>query len=357
MKYLNKFKYKNEYDTYSRKEKSFLKRRVSLVGKKVDYYDQNEPFYIEAIDDVSFDIYSCLASDGQYSFDLKNWIKYGDDNYDRNINISPGKRVYIKGWSTNNPKFTIEGRYNIGGDFSCVYSTQGIYSSSGHFVDELGLISAENLIINSRQYLKNTFKGCKNLVNGPKIMFWQREATWVVTKLDSTFEGCTSLIESPTLCGEIEGARYTFRGCSNLSKVTFLSTTNESTSDFTDWLNGVSETGLLTLNWNISSKLFNTMLPTVPSKWEIRWYDSDSDKYFVKFNIDGVQYIADHDMTWEQWINSEYNTSNLTLTGNYITNGESNLLLDSASVLKTGIVKRIAGTDYTFVTPSETTEE
>lgn len=354
MKYLNKFKYKNEYDTYSRKEKSLLKRRVSLVGKKVDYYDQNEPFYIEAIDDVSFDIYSCLGDRGQYSFDLKNWIKYEDNNYNRNINISPGKRVYLKGFNKK-PKFTIEGRYNIGGSFSYVYSDIAAYSSNGHFVDELGLISAENLIINS-QYLDNTFKGCKNLVNGPKIAFWPHDSTWSVTKLDHTFEGCTSLVESPTLCGEIEDARYTFTGCSNLSKVTFLSTADVFTSSFTDWLNGVSETGLLTLNWNISQKLFDTILPTVPSKWEIRWYDSDADKYFVKFNIDDVQYIADHDMTWEQWINSTYNTAGLTVVNNNITNGESNLLLDSASVLKTDIVKRVAGTDYTFVTSDEIIE-
>jgi hypothetical protein len=67
MKCLKKFETQEEYDVYSRDVKSDLPHKVSLIGTKVVYDSDFEPFYIEAIDDIIIDANTTKAY--EYSFD------------------------------------------------------------------------------------------------------------------------------------------------------------------------------------------------------------------------------------------------------------------------------------------------
>lgn len=46
--------------------------------------------------------------------------------------------------------------------------------------------------------------------------------------------------------------------------------------------------------------------------------DAINNLFLITFNILGEEYKAKKDMTWEQWVNSEYNTINFSVYGDYI---------------------------------------
>lgn len=313
MKNLRKFKTEEEFEKYARTEDSLVANGLYLIesGCKVKYYDQDEPFYIEAIENLSFNLFSCFYNGLSYSFDLKSWITIRN-GVEGELTVPAGKKIYFKYVSSTNKtdkQFKIAGKYNVGGNLSSI-SEIGV---NNLFLDETELISAENLIINSRMSLMNSFKGCINLISAPKIIYMTRDTTWADYLLDNTFEGCVNLTKCPAFWGYIDGARNTCLGCSNLSEIDIMSISDTFTSSvcFRNLLEGVSEIGLCTLNWNASTKVHNAVIANVPSGWDIRYYDSVNDKYYIKFTIDDTECIAEYGMTWGNWIKSEYNTIGL----------------------------------------------
>ena len=46
--------------------------------------------------------------------------------------------------------------------------------------------------------------------------------------------------------------------------------------------------------------------------------DAINNLFLITFNILEQEYKAKKDMTWEQWVNSEYNTINFSVYGDYI---------------------------------------
>lgn len=321
MRNLRKFKTEEEFEKYARTEDSLVTNGLYLIesGCKVKYYDQDEPFYIEAIEDLSFNLFSCFYNGLSYSFDLKSWITIRS-GAEGALTVPAGKKIYFKYVSSvnkNDKQFKISGKYNVGGNLSSI-SNIGV---NNLFLNETGLISAENLIINSRMSLKNSFKGCINLISAPKIIYMTHDTTWTNHFLDNTFEGCVNLTKCPAFWGYIHGARNTCLGCSNLSEIDIMSIADTfiDSNCFTNLLEGVSETGLCTLNWNASTKVHSAVIANIPSGWEIRYYDSVNDKYYIKFTIDGIKYVADYNMTWKDWINSDYNTIGLTYDKNSYT--------------------------------------
>ena len=50
---------------------------------------------------------------------------------------------------------------------------------------------------------------------------------------------------------------------------------------------------------------------------------------FITFTIDGVEYQAIENMTWEEWVNSQYNINNVQIYGEYVHTKEGNLIIKS----------------------------
>ena len=80
-------------------------------------------------------------------------------------------------------------------------------------------------------------------------------------------------------------------------------------------------------------------------------YDENEDRYYVQIKIDTIIYDSEDDMTWKNWLNSKYNTKKFTSNETNILKGDKILMLGDTPVAPTDIVKRIVGTDYTFITP------
>lgn len=331
MKYIRNFNSQEEYELYRRKKESLLNNSVSLAGSKINYYNTKSLFYVEAIDDIIIKKVSSFEVI-HYSYDGVTWKPQRTD-----LSVLAGIRVYLKPSNSSADEHyikVIKGTYNIGGCFINGDGSWGDWSGDC-FADETGLVSAENLILVGNYYngknrtgeTKGLFEGCVNLVKGPKAIYCTHNEYGKNYKLDISrmFKCCANLTESPsilieTLIGDYDTStslylESAFDGCSILNKVDMLCKTLPNNINVANWLSGTAETGLITLNYTASTELLDQLLPTIPTNWDVRYYDSETDKYFIKFTISGIEYIAEHDMSWKEWVSSQYNVSGFSFNG------------------------------------------
>lgn len=359
MEHIRKFNSQEEYDIYRRRLVSLLDNSVSLVGSTLKYYNTNALFYVEAISDIvikkptGFELIN-------YSYDGVTWSSQTAD-----LPVLAGTRVYLEPTNSSSEDHYLMitgGTYNVGGAFKNGSGSYGTWSGDC-FAGETGLISAENLIL-VRGYYKaeckgdgtqGLFEGCTNLTKAPKAIFTAYDYYGPKgLDISQMFRGCISLEEAPTTLVERFYSNQSdntyltlnsaFNGCSNLNKVELLCKNMPKSFSATDWLTGVAETGLVTLNYQASSELLESLLPTIPNTWSIRYYDSTTDKYFIKFTIEDVEYLAEEGMTWGSWVNSEYNTLDLTHYYPYdyrkapIYNSKGYLMIDGVKVTHEDII-------------------
>lgn len=350
MKYLNKFKTKEEYDNYSKSPKADLKRKISLVNSKVVYDNENEPFYIEAIDDIIIDV--ATMQKYQYSFDTITWNSIADL-----LNVSAGDKVYLRNKRVNEwAQIHVTGKYNVGGRF--VRTSKYNWFPENTFMGETDLISAEKLVLCGG--CTSMFANCINLVKGPRIISSKNSPSFY---LDNMFEGCTSLSESPILMPgksyDSNSASYKVRvdkmflGCTNLKKITYLN--DIPTSYHYLWVDNVSPNGLFIAgDWMIDEYL--------PNGWEFKIYDKTTDSYYIRFKWNDREYntskyydcTSDDNMTWAEWVLSKHNIDRWTVNETNVLNSSGKILmLDDTPVAPTDIVKRIVGSDYGFKTPTK----
>lgn len=351
MKNLRKFKTEEEFEKYIKTKESLI-TRISLIKSncRLDYFDMDLPFYIEAITEISFNLYSCCKNVFEYSYNLITWFT-PTNTEEGVIELRSGNRVYLRVANniSHTCKFKITGNYKVGGNLS---SLDRDYSSPFYemFYKESGLISAEDLIVyptDRNIQLRATFSGCINLISGPRILLASNN---YITDCCWTFQGCDKLTESPMLYGVC--GSYMFSGCDNLSKVYMTGG-----GRYDDFLINVPETGIITFDFNTSDNVVRDILKEVPEKWNIQYHDTNLDKYFIKFTIDDVQYVAEYGMTWGNWINSKYNTLKLSesdLQSMYNITGE---LISSDKIISTDrnnrfrinhvYIEHIDGTLYT----------
>jgi hypothetical protein len=88
----------------------------------------------------------------------------------------------------------------------------------------------------------------------------------------------------------------------------------------------------------------------LPETWQILLYDENLDKYYIKFAVDGTYYNADDNMTWEQWVNSDYNLYDFKVESDNITYKGNIVYLGSDPVLTSDVIKCMAKTDYSAIT-------
>lgn len=355
MKYLTKFKTQEEYNDYSKSPKADLKRRISLVGAKVVYDNENEPFYIEAIDDIIIDIVT--LQNYEYSFDTIVWNSIADI-----LNVPAGDKVYLRPKTEYWEQIHVTGNYNVGGK-TYKQDNKGRLCHN-IFENEIGLISAEKLVLHSGG--SKMFKNCTNLIKAPRILSKRHGKYWECYNM---FQNCINLTESPVIIWDKEynsnGGSYNayrdymFDGCSNLNKIIFIKTPVSDSSKSQNWTRNVSLNGVFITN-NLT---IYDQGNSIPTGWETKVYDTTNDTCYVRFfqinNASNARnwYTSDDNMTWAEWVLSKHNTRRWTVNDtNVLESTGKILMLGDTPVAPTDIVKRIVGSDYEFKTPTETTE-
>lgn len=159
------------------------------------------------------------------------------------------------------------------------------------------------------------FYGCDTIVDASKLEL--PATTLAGFCYNSMFSGCTNLITAPELpATTLADFCYSnmFYGCTNLNYIKMLATDISASACLSDWVHGVASTGTFVKNPNM------TTLPTgdsgIPSGWTVV-NDGESGggsmPKEITFNVHNgntdqtSQYTAMSNMTWEEWIDSDYN--------------------------------------------------
>ena len=193
----------------------------------------------------------------------------------------------------------------------------------------------------------NMFFGCTSLTTAPELP----ATTLAVRCYNGMFQNCTSLTTAPELpATTLAQSCYNsmFRGCSNLNYIKAMFTTTPSTSDTSNWVDGVAAIGTFIKNykatWNVNG------VNGVPNGWTVDIWDTNYD-YFTTEAIDDsvftfsipssistssliyVEYSTDGGQTWVKTNN--VNSTAVTVTTPTITAGNSVKWRCAASALAT----------------------
>lgn len=387
MEKLKKFNTKEEYQEWKDSD-DYSYPNVCKVADEIVYNDYPDYFWIEALEDVEVRLTNSIATMyyGSYSFDHINWM-----NSTTPIIVRTGNKVYVKSTDgEGEPCYVkVSGKHNIGGSiisltwgddylnrkyFNSKYAESQLFKSCENIINAKDLVLGEEFSPNSSAAyspLKHLFEGAVNMITAPKLI----KAPLLSGCYYGTFKNCASLKKSPTIYGDYSGSGYhydcseMFKGCSNLSYIKYMGVsafTKEGGQSYQGWsykwVSGVSPTGTFIANSKRTD--FTRGYSGIPEGWDIYLYDVDNDRYVVKFKVNGIpyEYYTDEpkDITWNEFINSEYNTNGFTAqqedgeTAKTIKFGDNYVLLSDNKVLITD--KVILNTSYTIGQPTTTTE-
>ena len=145
--------------------------------------------------------------------------------------------------------------------------TLSTYSYSNMFYGCTGLTTPPPILpaINlTASCYEKMFYGCISLTTPPKLVSTSLNSN----SYKSMFEGCVNLTTAPELLADkIYSSNYKqmFKGCSKLSYIKMLATYTSTSDNFTEWVSGVSPTGIFVKHPDMTS------LPTgdngIPSGW------------------------------------------------------------------------------------------
>lgn len=371
MKYLKKFDSEKAYKSFTEMA-DYPLPNVCLVEDNVIINSSDTPFYVEAVEDL------VIYPDKTwflYSYDNENWEALTTSSSTSPVHTA-GRKVFIKasGYSVSNlgmGTLRFSGRCKVGGNIRSMLSDYyhddtvafAMYQFYSLFRNATTLISAKDLKITgplNSHALYGMFYGCTNLVEPPVILSKTAENSYQT--FNEMFYNCQALKEAPVMrlvSPDITSKKtfnYMLYGCSSLAYIkTWLASYNLGTTGaFYDWVQGVASYGVFVVNSNAN---LNWTTSLMPAGWEKKLCDIDTGLTFISFKIDGTSYQADDEMTWEEWVASDYNTAGLTSDGTNIISDAGTLLLGGNAVLSTDFVKCIIGTDYAIGTVTETTTE
>lgn len=371
MENLKKFNTQEEYQEWKDGD-DYVYPNVCKVGDEVIYNGYPEPFWIEALEDLTFNSESNNFISPDYSYDKLNWNKtYGTSRV-----LRSGQKVYFKGnvEPFNGSYFVLKvnGRFNVGGSLlSVFYGSDYLnyldydFASKANSIRFTALqsskvVNAKELVLplcnkKDSDYLYGLFSHCSLLVSPPRIPKGK------YTLMKNMFKNCTSLQEAPTLKGQFYSTEELFYGCSSLSFIKDLTVGNNYT---TNWVVGVSPTG----TFIASSKRTDFTRSDgygIPVGWDLYLYDEDNDRYVVKFKVNGIPYEFYTDeprnVPWWEFINSKQNTNNFyegdsgtIYSGKVMLRGKQ-VYLGSKGQGAYGNITLNA--EYTTTPPTATTEE
>ena len=307
-----------------------MRRRFLSNIKSIQNDYHSEYFTIEALRDgltASLSTNAC-----EYCIDNGSWNNLSAGS--KTPSINKGQILSFRGNLTPNSSngigtFAINMYCNIKGNImSLLYGDnfEGQIDLSGKnytfynlFTNCVTIRNAKNLILPATTLAdhcySNMFEGCTSLTTAPEL-----PATTLASYCYShIFQGCTSLVTAPELpatrlvdwCYE-----YMFSGCSKLNKITMLATDKSAAYRcLINWVYGVSSTGTFVKHSQMTS------LPNgndgIPSGWAVVNDGETGGPNLITFTIDGTEYQAEDGMTWEEWVNSEYDDGNYLVYNAY----------------------------------------
>lgn len=378
MENLKKFNTQEEYQAWKDGD-NYVYPNVCKVGDEVIYDNYPDPFWIEALEDVTVDFKyyngGSNTSVGSYSFDKKTWTKmpYGG------VVVRTGQKLYIINGGLAFNKLVISGKFNVGGsilslDYSLDYLQYTTHKNHDFnlFSNAKQVVSAKNLVLAiPKSSYSGLFSGCTLLKDSPKLI--GKIKTFDVS-LEDAYQGCISLTKAPTI-PRLSSGTYTsyglkrmFKGCSNLSyiKALFTQSFDSSYNSTENWVEGVSPTGTFIANAKRTD--FTRGVSAIPEGWDLYLYDEDNDRYVVRFKVNNIPYEMytdePRDVTWSEFVESKQNTNGFKMWMN-ASNGDKNPTVRVSNldyVLNNGdriygYDKIILNTSYTIGQPTETAEE
>lgn len=344
---------------------------ICKVGDEVIYNNYPDPFWIEALEDVSAMYTHGTSTYAYYSYDKITWIRFT-----ASVILRRGEKIYIKhkSDSSSSPYLEISGKYNVGGNIlSLKKGSDYLIKSKINNVRNLfsfgatSVVSAKELILaaaGSNEAYRGFFKNCSLLIDAPKI------PKSVVTECyKEMFENCTSLTKAPSL-SILSSSGYgwynsMFKGCTKLSYIKMMYDKDFNWSDTTAqwsryWVSNVAPTGIFVASSKRTD--FARGPHSIPVGWDLYLYDEDNDRYVVKFSVNGIPYEfytdEPRDVKWSEFINSEQNTNGYYEEDNfhtiYASNGVDRILLNNEYVITSD--KIILNASYTVGQRTATTE-
>ena len=272
---------------------------------------------IEALEDsltVKLSTNSC-----EYSLDGNTWSDLPTNTNTSAIN--KGQKLYFKGNLTPTSSagigtFTISKKCNVSGNIMSLLFGDNFEGQA----DLTGYNYA----------FYKLFYNCKTIIDASKLII--PATTLVGSCYDSMFRGCSSLVTAPELpATTLVFSCYSsmFSGCSKLNYIKALFITKPGSLYTNNWVYGVSSTGAFIKNknatWNVTS------ISGIPTGWNVK---NDGEEILITFYIDNIEYQAIEGMTWEEWVNSEYNVDEFWCDGNYYVrpNGRSTAIVNINSI-------------------------
>ena len=381
MNNLKKFDTKAEYQAWKGGD-DYVFPNVCKVGEEVVYNNYPDPFWIEALEDVTVKFHDGSDPIGEYSFDKKIWSAWESSG----VTLRTGKRLYIRHTIQFYPRVVVSGRYNAGGSVLSLFYGSEYLKNTTHltnrlirlFAESKKIVSAKELVLatvyqqegsNQSGMYQELFKDCTLLKEPPKLPATLSPYCYV-----RMFSGCTSLTTAPSLLvskdtGSPRGwYREIYAGCSNLSYIKMLSPIQFDYSDTTsawsrDWVSGVAATGTFIANAKRTD--FTRGVHGIPVGWDLYLYDEDNDRYVVKFKVNNIPYEfytdEPRDVAWVEFCNSEHNTNGFThsagpAAGGYPVKYNSQYILLNGSEVR-HVDKIILNASYTIGQPTAATEE
>ena len=269
----------------------------------------------------------CIDGDG-------NWIDLPSGTTTQAIN--QGQTLSFKGNLTPNASygigtFTINKQCNLEGN--CM---------SMLFGDDAVSINS----LSGKEYaFRSLFSRCTTIMQVSETFL--PATTLALSCYAYMFQYCSSLTTAPalpaaTLANHCYYAMFYY--CSNLNYIKMLATDISASNCLTGWVGYVPSTGTFVKNPAMTS------LPTgsagIPSGWTV--VDDGDSVNLITFKIDDTEYQAEEGMTWEEWVNSEYNVDEVYILNNGNVIYGLSFIVDAStlSVSSSDVIKNI--NYYTF---------
>lgn len=342
MNNLKKFNSQENYINFQLFDKNSLNTNVYLINGKVKYHNPDSEFYLEAVEDLILST-NISKQNVLYSLDCKNWI----DTKNSNITLCSGQRVYLKAQSSvSKTNITISGNFKLGGCYDSYFNSA--------FASNSNLISVEDV---NFETTGANFSGCENLTIIPQHAYYNTSAfcysyTSKVPTFNDNVEGKISIF--PINLTPYSGIKIDIsntkidtvimNGCDYNSKP---GNCQGSGDDISIKLPNLSGKFIIDDRW-LRRWSFANMNSWLPELWELKLYNSNTNSCYVQFYIGTTTYTADDNMTWEQWVNSDYNTGKFKVeSGNVVSTGGI-VYLGELAVSSSDVIKCTGGTNYSI---------
>ena len=204
------------------------------------------------------------------------------------------------------------------------------------------------------------FAYCTSLTTAPELP----ATTLAEYCYEYMFNGCTGLTTAPELpATNLEESCYfeMFSGCKKLNYIKMLATDISTPSCLYNWVYNISSTGTFVKHPDMTS--LPTSVSGIPSGWTVV---DNVESNLITFTVIDKDYQAEEGMTWNQWLNSEYNTINAyednyghyieasAFLGEYVDGIYIISYQDGTPVLLDDII--INNHNYTYIPPTPSTD-